>query len=249
MLAPQWRGAHPPGHLRAPSPVLYAGWSAQAGVALVTLAPELPGAVDAVAALVRRGVVVSLGHTGASADEVRAAADAGATSATHLFNAMAGLHHRDVGTAGAVLGEPRLRCGLIADGVHVHPDVVRLAWRLLGPERTVLVSDAVWALGAPPGRYHLGDTQVVADATSVRTADGTLAGSRLGLDAGLRTLLAVGVPAAEAIAAATSSPAALLGVTDRGHLRPGAVGDAVLLTPELEVAATVVRGRVVHRAG
>jgi len=249
MLAPDWRGAHPPEHLRAPAPEVYAGWSPAAGVALVTLAPELAGGLSAVAELAARGVVVSVGHTGARPTDVRAAADAGATSATHLFNAMGPLHHREVGTAGAVLSEPRLRCGLIADGVHVHADVLRLAWRLLGPERIVLVSDAVWALGAPPGEYRLGDTTVVADATSVHTTDGRLAGSRLGLDAGLRTLLAAGVPPTEAVAAATASPAALLGRDDRGHLRPGAVGDAVLLTPALEVAATVVGGRVVYRAG
>jgi N-acetylglucosamine-6-phosphate deacetylase len=147
-----------------------------------------------------------------------------------------------------VLADTRLRCGLIADGVHVHPEVLRLAWAALGPERTMLVSDAVWALGAPEGSYRLGDTTVVADATSVRTADGTLAGARCGLDVGVRTLAALGAAPADAVAAASTSPASLLGAVERGHLRAGAIGDAVLLTPELDVVATVVRGRVAYRA-
>ena len=246
MLSPANRGAHPVEHLRLPDPRLYADWSPATGVALVTIAPELPGAIAAIETLAGRGVAVSVGHSAAGPVEVAAAADAGARGVTHLFNAMGPLHHRELGTVGAALAEDRLRCGLIADGLHVHPAVVRVAWDRLGPERTVLVSDAVWALGAPAGPHRLGDTLVVADDNGVRTGDGRLAGSLLGLDDGLRTLLAAGASPADAVAAATSTPAALLGLADRGHLRAGAVGDVVLLTPALEVVATVVRGQLAY---
>ena len=246
MLSPAYNGAHPVEHQRLPDPALYADWSPATGVALVTIAPELPGALAAIETLVARGIAVSVGHSAAGPLEVSAAADAGARGVTHLFNAMGALHHRELGTVGAALADDRLLCGLIADGLHVHPAVVRLAWDRLGPERTVLVSDAVWALGAPAGPHRLGDTLVVADGSGVRTGDGRLAGSLLGLDDGLRTLLAAGASRADAVAAATATPAALLGLADRGHLRPGAVGDVVLLTPALEVVATVVRGRLAY---
>ena len=249
-LAPERRGAHDPRHLAQPSVAVVEneGWTRDAGVALVTLAPERPGASDVIRRLVEAGVVVAAGHSSASADEARAALDAGVTYVTHLFNAMAELHHRAPGLAGIALTDDRVRVGLIADGLHVDPAVVALAARGLG-DRLTLVTDAVSALGAPPGPVQLGslDATVSADDGAVRLADGTLAGSTLALDRAVRNLVAfAGVPLVDAVRAATVAPAAVLGLADRGVVVPGAVADLVLLAPSGEVVATVVAGRVAY---
>ena len=247
-LAPGKRGAHPRPLLRSPDGAAASGWSRPAGVALVTLAPELDGALDLVRDLVDRGVVVSLGHSAATADQARAAVEAGATWVTHLFNAMAPLHHREPGLAGVALTDERLHVGLVADGVHVHPDVVRLAWRALGARMT-LVTDAVAALGLPPGEHPLGRATVVVQDDAVRLPDGTLAGSALSLDQAVRNCAAfTGCTAGDALSAASAGPARVLGDSGRGSLRPGRHGDVVLLTPALEVVATLVDGRIVHDA-
>lgn len=248
-LAAPKRGAHPQSLLRPPDPETAAAWASAAGVALVTLAPELEGALDVVRGLVERGVVVSLGHSGATLDEARAAVDAGATWVTHLFNAMSPLHHREPGLPGVALTDERLHVGLIADGVHVHPAVVALAQRALG-HRLTLVTDSVAALGVPPGEQVLGRATVIVDDDAVRLPDGTLAGSNLSLDQAVRNLVAfTGCEAAAALAAASSAPARLLGDSSRGALHPGARGDVVLLTPALEVVATVIGGSVAFDAG
>ena len=258
-LAPERRGAHDAAHLAPPSTTVVEDerWGAGEGVALVTLAPELPGALDVIRSLVERGVVVSAGHSSATAAEARAAIDAGITWVTHLFNAMAGLHHREPGLAGVALADQRLRVGLIADGLHVDPAVVRVAASALG-HRLTLVSDAAAALGVPPERWMAGGragrvgTQAVTVSAvdgSVRLPDGTLAGSTLALDRAVRNLMAyAGVDLATAVRAVTEAPAAVLGRADRGVIAPGAVGDLVVLTPAGEVVATVVGGRVVHDA-
>jgi N-acetylglucosamine-6-phosphate deacetylase len=253
-LNPERRGAHAPAHLRLPDQAAIAGWSREAGVALVTLAPELPGALDMVRALVDRDVVVSLGHSAATSAEALAGVAAGARSVTHLFNAMSPLHHREPGLAGVALTDDRLSVGVIADGFHVDPRMVDLAVRALG-DRVVLVTDAVAALGVPPGEVRLGDVSSVFDGESVRLADGTLAGSVLPLDQAVRNLRTFTGGRAEldqAVRAVTAAPARLLGLEDeRGALVPGAVGDLVLLDPDAEVVATVIGGVVVHdrRAG
>jgi N-acetylglucosamine-6-phosphate deacetylase len=245
-LAPERRGAHPVEHLRVPDPSLVAdeGWSRQSGVALVTLAPELPRALDVVRDLVDAGVTVSAGHSSASAEEATAAIDAGVTAVTHLFNAMGPLHHRDPGLAGVALSDERVRVGAIADGLHLHPATVALAARALG-DRLCLVTDAVAALGMPAGRVPLGVLEAFATEDGVRLADGTLAGSDLSLDRAVRNLMAfAGVSLPAAVAAVTASPAALLGLGDRGVIRAGAAGDLALLDAGGEVVATVVGGRV-----
>ncbi len=251
-LAAERAGAHDRRYLVPPSLDLVAGegWSRPGGVSLVTLAPELPGALDVVRQLVDRGIVVSAGHTSASAAAATAAVDAGVSYVTHLFNAMAPLHHREPGIAGVALTDERVRVGLIADGHHVAPAVVALAARALGP-RLSLVTDAVAALGAPPGPLRLGDVTATVSPTdgTVRLPDGTLAGSTLSLDRAVRNLTDfAGIALRAAIDAVTATPAGLLGLTDRGVIAPGAVGDLVLLTPAGAVVATVIAGRVVHDA-
>jgi N-acetylglucosamine-6-phosphate deacetylase len=242
------RGAHEASQLRAPDGGLTAQWSPQDGVRVVTLAPELPGALDVARELVRRGVVVSAGHSLATAEEARRGFDAGIRYATHLFNAMPPLDHRAPGLAGAALADPRVTVGLIVDGHHVDPLVVSLAWRLLGASRLNVVSDGIAALGMEPGAYRLGDaTMLVDDDRAGRLPDGRLAGGATGLDEAVRNLVTfTGATSADALATVTSTPASLLGLEDRGRIAVGMRADIVLLTPGLRVVATIVGGDLVH---
>ncbi|MFW5943308.1 MAG: N-acetylglucosamine-6-phosphate deacetylase [Chloroflexota bacterium] len=247
-LNPAKRGAHYPEHLRAPHEALIKEWAPSSGVRLVTLAPELPGALDLVRTLRRNGVVVSAGHSLASYEEALAGFQAGVTYSTHLFNAMPSLHHRRPGLVGAVLATPDVCAGLIADGVHVHAALVRLVWQLLGPRRLNLVTDAMAALGMSPGQYHLGDHTVAVDEQRATLPDGTLAGSILSLDQALRNLIQFSnCSTGEALQTITSTPAALLGLGGRkGHIAPGYDADLTLLTPDLKIKATFVAGEKVY---
>jgi N-acetylglucosamine-6-phosphate deacetylase len=211
---------------------------------MVTIAPELPGALDVIELLAGRGVVVSIGHTAATLDQVDAAVAAGARAVTHLYNAMPGLGHYEPGPVGAALSGGDLVAGVIVDGLHVHPRTVAATWRALGPERFLAVSDTTAALDLPPGRTMLGRHDVVVGEGAVRLAsDGTtLAGSAVGLDDCVRRLAAyTGCTPAEAVAAATTVPARLFPALAAGA-RPG---DLTLLDADLRVAGTVIGGRVV----
>ena len=249
MIAPRRRGAHAAQHVVTPSSAVIAGWSADAGVAMVTLAPELSGAMGVIAELAGRGVVVSAGHTDADERVARDAVAAGVRAVTHLFNAMAPLGPRDPGLVGATLAGLPVIAGLIADGAHLAPDVLTLAWRALGPDRRMLVSDATAALGAPPGRYRLGTRGIASDgARAWDPTTGRPAGSAAGLDAAVSNVVAItGCDVSAAITAATSTPARLLGRAELGALDVGSPADMILLDPELRVVATIVRGVVVHR--
>jgi N-acetylglucosamine-6-phosphate deacetylase len=194
-------------------------------------------------------VVVSAAHSDSTYAEAQAGFDAGICYGTHLFNAMPPLHHREPGLIGALLTDSRPTVGLIADGIHTHPSIVDLAWHILGNTRLNLVTDAMAALGMPPGQHLLGDFDVVVDETSARLADGTLAGSILSLDAALRNLIAFSwCSLAEALPTLTTTPAGLLGLSgQRGRLAAGHLADLVLLSPELDVVVTIVEGRIAYR--
>jgi len=245
MLSPSRRGAHAARHLQTPSPEVIDGWRPEAGVRMVTLAPELAGADAVIRELRGRGIVVSIGHSDATFEEALEAFEAGVTAGTHLFNAMTGLHHRAPGVAGALLARPDLVAGLIVDGLHVHPGAVAAAWRAKGARGLALVSDAVGAMGAElGGSYRLGESELVTDGREVRDRDGTLAGSTLTLDAAVRNLVAfAGAAPDEAIAAASTTPSRLLGEAGRGSIELGARADLTLLDPSLEIMATIVGGR------
>ncbi len=248
MLSPERKGSHPPMLLRDPSTAVIDGWSADAGVAMVTLAPELPGADEVIRLLLENGVCVFAGHTNASADVIVRALDMGVRGVTHLFNAMPGLRHRDPSPVGVAFTDPRITAGLIVDGVHVHPMAVAVAYSCLGPSRLALVSDAVAATAMPPGSYAFGGAELVTDGVSVRLPDGTLAGSVLTLDAAIRNLVSfAGCSLVDAIRCATSTPARVLGRSDLGVLRPGALADVVALDDVGNVVLTVVGGVIVHR--
>jgi N-acetylglucosamine-6-phosphate deacetylase len=249
MLSSVRRGAHPAGLLRGPDPALIDGWSAERGVVMVTLAPELAGALDAVRVLAGRGVVVSIGHTDCSPAEFAGAVAAGARYVTHLFNAMRPFGHRDPGPVGAALADDTVVAGLICDGIHVDPVAVRMAWRALGPDRLNLVTDAVAVLGSEGGASRLGAVEVTVDGGAVLTADGVLAGSALALDQAVRNLIAfTGCSVPDAVGTVTSTPAQLLGLDDRGRLAPGARGDVTVLDGDFSVAVTIVGGEVAWRS-
>lgn len=215
MIAPTRKGAHPEHWLREPSLDLVGGWSRESGVVLVTIAPELPGALEVIERLTDRGVVVSVGHTAATTAQVSAAIQAGARYVTHLGNAMPPLTPREPGPVGVALGGD-LHAGVIVDGHHLDALFVRATWRALGPERFVSVSDTTAGLGLPDGPARLGDQDVVVADGTVRLHDGTLAGSAASLLDCLRTLRAqTGCTLDEAIATATTTPLALLGLPAR----------------------------------
>ena len=244
------KGAHNQQYLLPPAAPDVAGWSPASGMRLVTMAPELPGALDVIKALTARGIVVSTGHSMATYDEAVAGFDAGARYGTHLFNAMPSLGHRDPGLPGALLADDRMTVGFIADGVHTHRSIIALVWKMLGPRRMSLVTDAMAALGMPAGQHRLGDYDVVVDATSARLADGTLAGSILELDQALRNLIEItGCSLSEALETMTSTPARLLGLDhERGRIAPGYAADLVLLSRELRVDTTIAAGEIAYAA-
>ncbi|MFN8471725.1 MAG: N-acetylglucosamine-6-phosphate deacetylase [Anaerolineae bacterium] len=241
------RGAHNPAYLRTPSIEALKPLLAEGNVRLMTLAPELPGAAESIAFLHQNGVVVSLGHSEADYDTAHAALEAGAGWGTHLFNAMPTLGHREPGLVGALLEQDAPPVGLIVDGVHVHPSAVRVAWRAKGVRGISLVSDAMAALGMPPGVYHLGDDDVIVDEVSARRAHGTLAGSILSMDEALRKMVAyTGCAPGEAVWMATGVPGDILGLQHKGRLAPGYDADIVVLSPDLRVRRTIICGQTAY---
>jgi N-acetylglucosamine-6-phosphate deacetylase len=241
LLAGTRAGAHARAAIEAATPALLDQAVARGTVRLVTVAPERPGALALIGRLRAQGVAVSLGHTDASAAELTAGVDAGATMITHLFNAMSPFSHRAPGAVGAALVDDRVVAGVIADGLHADPMALRLALAAKGPSGLALVTDATAAAGLAPGRFELGGVGIVSDGRAARLAsDGTtLAGSTLTLDQALRNFIAfTGVAIEDALGMVTSVPSWLLGLGDRGRLAPGACADLVLWSERLEVETT-----------
>ncbi len=246
-LSPHNKGAHNESFLVDPTPAaVEALLEAGDGVLRqVTVAPELPGALDAVRRFVDAGVVVAVGHTVGTLDQARAAFDAGATVLTHAFNAVPGIHHRAPGPIGAAIADERVTLELILDGVHVHPVVADTLFRA-APDRVALITDAMGAAGAADGSYRLGSLDVtVTDGVALVAGTETIAGSTLTQDVALRNAVALaGRTLPEAVAALTSVPAAALGLGDRlGRLAPGYAADLVALSPALEVQRVWAGGR------
>ena len=212
-LAPSRAGAHDPDRLLTPDVAPVRDWAPDRGVRIATLAPELPGALDVVETLVGNGVIVSAGHSAATYAEARAGFGVGIRMVTHLFNAMSPLDHREPGLPGAALGDDRVTVCLIPDGIHVAPETIALVRRLVGPDRLAIVSDAIEALGLPPGRHRLAGRELLVDETSARLPNGVLAGCVIGLEEGVANLADfTGLSIDEARLAATAVPARLLGL-------------------------------------
>jgi N-acetylglucosamine-6-phosphate deacetylase len=251
------RGVHPPHQLQPPSVELFSRFqqAARGHIRLLTLAPELPGALELVAYATEQGVRVSLGHSNALAAETRAAIDAGACSATHTFNAMRALDHREPGILGVTLDDEHLFAELICDGIHVAPELVRLWLKAKGLERAILVTDAMSAAGMPDGDYKLGDLTVNVANGRAQLADDlangtqTLAGSVLTMDravANLQRFTAVGL--ADAARLASYTPAAMLGLSELMRLAPGTPANLNRFDANDRLIATCIRGELVSEA-
>jgi N-acetylglucosamine-6-phosphate deacetylase len=234
-------GAQNPAHLRVPDLGELKDLVAIGGVAMVTLAPELPRALDAIRLLVDHGVVAAVGHTDATYDETLAAVAAGATVGTHLCNAMRPVHHRDPGPIVALLDSPGIVCEQVADGVHLHPGMLRHVIRTGGPERVALVTDAMAAAGMADGAYDLGGQKVVVAGGVARLArDGAIAGSTLTMDEALRQTVQSGSSMVAAARMAATTPARVLGLADElGAIAPGLRADLVLLDDDLRVTGVL----------
>jgi|SRR5215831_16054365 len=242
------RGVHSPENLVEPSPqLLDRFWQASAGtLRMITIAPELTGALETIRHANTLGIHCSLGHSDATLDQARAAIDAGAGHATHTFNAMRRLDHRDPGIAAAVLTADKVSADIIADGVHVDPSMVRLFLRAKGRDRAVLITDAISAAGMPEGRYRLGPLDVEVRGNRCEY-QGRLAGSVLTLDQAVRNVVSfAGWTLEDAIRLATSNPAHLLGETARGAIAPGRAADMVALADDGTVRQTLVAGELVQ---
>lgn len=244
-LSPRHAGAHDPELLTLPTPEHVEAFVEAGGghLRMVTLAPELPGGLDAVRRLTATGVVAAIGHSDATYDVARAALDAGAGVGTHLFNAMRGLHHREPGPVAALLEHPDAYVELICDGVHVHPAALRLAAHAK-PHLTILVTDAMAAAASEDGDYQLGPMTVWVRDGVARLADtGAIAGSTLTMAAAVKYAVQVaGLPIEEVVRAATASPAAMLGLDRVGAIRPGYHADLVVLDGQLDVLRVMRRG-------
>jgi N-acetylglucosamine-6-phosphate deacetylase len=240
------RGVQPVEHLLAPDTTTFDRLfeAAEGHIRLMTLAPELPGAIELTAYATARGVRVSLGHSNATAAETQAAIAAGAVSATHTFNAMRPLDHREPGILGTVLTNDALFAELICDGIHVAPEMVKLWWRVKGPERAILVTDSISAAGMPDGAYRLGDFEVQV-ANGRATANGVLAGSVLTLDRALTNFMEfTGAPLEQALRLLTVNPAAMTGLGDQaGSLAVGEAANLVALDEAGKLVGSVVNGQ------
>jgi len=215
---------------------------------LVTLAPELPGALAAIERMRRSGIVVAAGHTGADFEQGRKAIAAGVRFATHIYNAMPPVHHRRPGIALALLLDPRVTAGVIADGEHVHPSVCEQLFRVKGASRIALTTDQTSAAGSAPGTYALSGRAVISDGRVVRLEDGTLAGSAATMPDLVRLMARLpGVGVARAISLASAVPAKVLGENRLGRIHEGACADLIVLDPDLRVRLTMVRGVVKFR--
>jgi N-acetylglucosamine-6-phosphate deacetylase len=244
-LSHKRRGVHPPENLLEPTLEIFDRlWQAARGhVRMMTIAPELPGALEVISEAARRNVCVSIGHSDATLEAARAGVRAGARHATHTFNAMRPLDHRDPGILGEVLTDQNLTADIIVDGIHVAPEVVQLFLQVKGVEAAVLITDATAAAGMPDGKYQLGPMQVeVKDGKC--TLDGKLAGSVLTMDGAVRNVTKFsGWSLRDAVCAATLNPSRATRLAQHGHIAPGAEANIVALSPSGEVRKTIVRGR------
>nr|WP_318473243.1 N-acetylglucosamine-6-phosphate deacetylase [Photobacterium leiognathi] len=241
-----YRGSHPTQYLQAPSIAALAELKEVAGDSLirVALAPEYQGSDEAIQWLTSQGIKTSIAHTSANFEQVTTAHQHGADCGVHLFNGMSGLHHREPGCAGAVLFHDML-VELIADGIHVHPVMMQLAYRMKGYQQLALITDCMRAGGLSDGKYQLGAQMITVTNGEARTDDGSLAGSTCSLDQALRNMIMLaGVPEWEAVQMATSVPAKYVGIDDKlGFIKPGYNASFALLDPQFQIQATLIDGQ------
>jgi N-acetylglucosamine-6-phosphate deacetylase len=241
-LSPKWKGAHDERYIVPPDLDLARTLCESGPVTYMTIAPEQPGGFELLDWLVRRGIVVAVGHTDADAATANAAFNRGARAVTHLHNAQRRFASRDPGIAGVAMTRPGVTVEAIADFVHMARETLMVAW-LCARERFALVTDSIAAAGFGPGEYALGDRTIHVTEDAARLADGTLAGSVLTMDRAVRNLVSLGVAWPDAVRAATTTPANLVGHGDLGTLRPATPADIVVLDDALHPQRTLVAGR------
>ena len=251
-FTPKNKGAHPEHLFLTPSPERIADLLAIAGDSLkvVALAPETEGAVDATRQLAAHGVRVAMGHTDASWEQVEACVEAGASIGVHLYNGMRGLHHREPGCVGAMLADDSVIAEIIADGVHVHPAVLKLSWKCKGTDNSVLITDGMCAGGLPDGTYQLGELPVTVQDGVARTDCGSLAGSTLSLNKAIKNMTQLaGIPEVDAVRMASEIPARTLGIDQRmGSIAPGMEASLTVMDDDFNVLLTLVKGQQVFSA-
>jgi N-acetylglucosamine-6-phosphate deacetylase len=248
-ISPIRRGVHPPEWIRLPSAELLDKFvtAAQGNALILTIAPELLGAMPCIDAAHKAGMVVGIGHTDATYEQARAALARGAHHAIHMYNAMRPFSHRDAGVIGAVLTSPEISAELIADGVHVDETAMKVLLQAKGADGVILISDAISATGMPDGQYTLGGMEVTVSGGVCRNAEGSLAGSTLTLDRALRNIVRLGTSLAGALKMLSFNPAKLLGIEHKkGVLHPNADADIILLNDGLEITQVFARGLAVQ---
>jgi N-acetylglucosamine-6-phosphate deacetylase len=244
-ISPIRRGVHPPEWIRLPSAELLEKFvaAAQGNALILTIAPELLGAMPCIDAAHKAGMVVGIGHTDATYEQTRAALARGAHHAIHTYNAMRPFSHRDAGVIGAVLTSPEISAELIADGVHVDETAMKLLLKAKGAGGVVLISDGISATGMPDGKYMLGGFEITVSGGVCRNVEGNLAGSTLTLDRALRNIVKLGASLGEALLMLTYNPAKLLGIEHKkGVLHANADADVILLNEALQVTQVFARG-------
>ena len=248
-LNPFYRGAQRLDLIRKPDPKEYSKWFEMDIIRLVTIAPELEGSKELVQSALSHHTEIAIGHSGASYEQVVEAADQGVRQVTHMFNGMAGLHHREPGTLGGCLAEDRLYAQIICDGVHIHPQMVKMAVRAKTPDRTILISDAICGTGLPDGEYLIDGQEMKVVNGIPRTPEGGLSGSTLTLDRAVKnTMEFTGLPINEVLPMATAVPAKAMGWDgQKGTLLPGADADIIILNGSSQVFLTMIGGQVVYR--
>jgi N-acetylglucosamine-6-phosphate deacetylase len=242
------KGAHNPQFLMKPSPDLVSNWTRPNGVLLVTLAPELDDEFATTHRLRDQGVVLSIGHSLATYEQACVSFQNGIKCGTHLFNAQTSIDHRKPGLAVALLNTPEVYTGVIVDGIHLHPAMVKLAWTSKGNRRLITVTDAISALGMPPGKYKLGEFEIKVTQTTVTLADGTLAGSNITQQKSLRNLIAwTSCTLHEAVQTVTANPAEMLNLPKKGRIITGADADLVMIDRDLNIKSTIVGGEILYK--
>lgn len=252
-INPKKKGAQKEEDIRLPSIEEFSAFNKASGnlIRLVTIAPEISGAIELINYLHKQGIVASVGHSNSTYAQVQAGIKVGLSHVTHTFNAMRGLHHREPGVVGAALTSPELTLEVIADGIHIHPIVLKILTKIKEFEKIILITDAMRAAGLKEGTYDLGGQEAIVTKGQVRLKDGTLAGSVLTMDKAVKNLVnKIGISLPKAIQMASFNPAKSVRLENKkGSLEPGKDADIVILNKNLEVELTMVAGKIMYKRG